>query len=189
MYQSSVNKAKPRLNIDRTIALVGLMGAGKSTIGRRLSDQLGLPFCDTDREVEAAAGRPIADIFDDFGEEAFIEGERRVLTRLLQEAPMVLATGCGTYLDPSSRALMNKSAITIWLKADIDTLVKRTHRREGRPQLGDGDSRRCLSAMMDGQIHIFEEAHIIISSDEGPHKKIVDQLIEALEEHFEELAL
>lgn len=182
MYQSSVKKAAGRLHIDRTIALVGLMGAGKSTIGRRLSERLGLPFRDTDREVELAAGRPITDIFNDFGEEAFIDGERRVVERLMQDEPMILATGCGTYLDPASRALMNTKAVTIWLQADIDTLVKRTHRREGRPQLGEGDARHCLSVMLDDQSHIFKEAHIIIASNEGPHNKVLEQVITALED-------
>jgi shikimate kinase len=121
----------------RTIALVGLMGVGKSSVGRRLASALELPFRDADAEVEAAAGRSISDIFADLGEPAFREGERRVIARLLDQPPHVLATGGGAFMSPDTRALIKSQAISVWLKADLEVLARRVGRKETRPLLKD----------------------------------------------------
>ena len=119
----------------RTIALVGLMGVGKSSVGRRLASALNLPFRDADSEVEAAAGRSIADIFIDLGEDAFREGERRVIARLLDQPPHVLATGGGAFMNEQTRALIKSKAVSVWLKADLEVLARRVARKDTRPLL------------------------------------------------------
>jgi len=123
----------------RTIALVGLMGVGKSSVGRRLANALDLPFRDADSEVETAAGRCISDIFAELGEPAFREGERRVIARLLDEPPHVLATGGGAFMDPRTRELIKQKAISVWLKTDLETLARRVGRKDTRPLLAGKD--------------------------------------------------
>src|SRR5579863_10647158 len=127
----------------RTIALVGLMGAGKSSIGRRLAHALGLPFVDADEEVERAAARSIPDIFEELGEAAFRDGERRVIARLLDEPPHVLATGGGAFMNPETRALIGKKAISVWLKADMEVILRRVARRNDRPLLASAADPRA----------------------------------------------
>lgn len=165
---------------ERTIALVGLMGAGKSTVGRRLADALGRTFCDSDDEIEKAAGLAIADIFTLHGEAEFRRGEKRVLERLLQNPPHILATGGGAYLDPDTRALMRKHAITIWLNADLETLWERVNRRNHRPLLRNPDARGVLTRLLRERTPIYSEADIVIDSQDGPHANTVNKIISAL---------
>lgn len=169
----------------RTIALVGLMGAGKSSVGRRLAVQLGVPFKDADDEIVIAAGRPIADIFAERGEDEFRAGERRVIARILDEPPHILATGGGAFMNPVTRVVLRQRATTIWLRADLDTLVKRVSRRDDRPLLRNADARVVMADLMDKRYPIYGEADIIVESREGPHHITVDAVIAALRVHGE----
>ena len=174
----------PPLNIDRTLVLVGLMGAGKTTIGRRLAQRLALRFSDADSEIEAAAGCSISDIFTAHGEAAFREGERRVIARLIREAPCVLATGGGAFIDPGTRALIKKQAISVWLRADLEVLRKRVIRRSNRPLLAKGDARKILKDLMATRYPIYGEADIVVDSVDGPHDALVETVIGRLGERF-----
>ena len=164
----------------RTIALVGLMGAGKSTVGRRLATALGMPFRDADTEIEAAAGRSVSDIFREFGEQAFRDGERRVISRLLDEAPHVLATGGGAFVDDETRALINARATSGWLKADVEVLAKRVARRDTRPLLKGKDPLEVLRAHALARYDRYGEAHVIVETGDSAHQLAVDAIIEAL---------
>lgn len=175
--------ALTRLN-ERTIALVGLMGAGKSTVGRRLAAQLGLPFRDADAEIEAAAGRTVSDIFAEYGERAFRDGERRVIARLLDEPPHVLATGGGAFVNDETRALINARAISIWLKADIEVLARRVSRRDTRPLLTGKDPREVLKAHAEARYEKYAEAHITIETGEAVHQTTVDAIVAALKQRL-----
>lgn len=166
---------------DRTIALVGLMGAGKSTVGKRLAEALGRDFFDSDNEIERAAGLSISDIFTLHGEAEFRRGERRVLERLLSEAPHVLATGGGAYLDPETRQLLRDRAITIWLNADLETLWRRVSRRSHRPLLKADNPKGVLSKLLTERTPIYEQADLVVRSVEGPHKATVDSILKALD--------
>ena len=165
---------------DRTIALVGLMGAGKSSIGRRLAHALNLPFRDADEEVEAAARRSISEIFADMGEAAFRDGERRVIARLLEEPPHVLATGGGAFMHEGTRALIKEKAVSIWLKADLDVLVRRVARRADRPLLKDGDPRAVLERLAAERYPTYALADITIDSVETAHQATVEAILAAL---------
>ena len=173
---------------DRAIVLVGLMGAGKSSIGRRLAARLNMDFTDADVEIEAAAGCTIADFFERHGEPAFREGERRVIARLLDEGPRVLATGGGAFIDPDTRRLLDEKAVTVWLNAELDLLVKRCARRDTRPLLRDGDPREILNRLMEERYPIYQQAHITIKTDDGPHTETVDKIIAALKDRDTESA-
>lgn len=166
---------------DRTVALVGLMGAGKSTVGRRLAERLGRSFFDSDDEIEKAAGLSVADIFSLHGEAEFRRGEHQVLKRLLDEKPHVLATGGGAYLNPETRDLMREKAVTIWLNADLETLWKRVSRRNHRPLLRRPDAKEVLSNLFDERRPIYELADLTVHSVDGPHSKTVISIIKALE--------
>ena len=167
--------------IRRTIALVGLMGVGKSTIGRRLAQALELPFRDADQEIEIAAGRTIPEIFAELGEAEFRAGERRVIGRLLLQEPRhVLATGGGAFMDPQTRLLMKQKAITVWLKADLDVLVRRVGRKATRPLLIGKDAREVLQELMDKRYPTYAEADITIHTDERPASAAVDAILAAL---------
>jgi shikimate kinase len=165
----------------RTIALVGLMGAGKSTVGKRLADALGRGFYDSDAEIEKAAGLAISDIFAIHGEKEFRRGERRVLERLLGEAPHVLATGGGAYLDPDTRALMREKAVTIWLNADLETLWSRVSKRDSRPLLRDPDPKGVLRRLFEEREPIYSLADLSVHSHDGPHDRTVRAILSALE--------
>ena len=165
----------------RTIALVGLMGAGKSTVGRRLAEALGRPFFDSDDEIEKAAGQSVADIFKIHGEAEFRRGEHRVLERLLNGPPHVLATGGGAYLKEDTRTMMRARAVTVWLNADLETLWKRVSRRGHRPLLHQDDPKGVLSALLEARKSIYEKADLIVPSEEGPHSRTVRAIIKALE--------
>jgi shikimate kinase len=169
----------------RTIALVGLMGAGKSSVGRRLAVQLGVPFKDADDEIVIAAGRPIADIFADRGEDEFRAGERRVIARILDAPPHILATGGGAFMNPITRVVLRQRATTVWLRADLDTLVKRVSRRDDRPLLRNVDARVVMANLMEQRYPTYAQADIVVESKEGPHHLTVDAVIAALRAHGE----
>lgn len=170
--------------LDRSIVLVGLMGAGKSAIGRRLAARLGLKFVDADAEIEKAAGCSIADIFEVHGEPAFREGERRVVARLLKEPPHVLATGGGAFMDAETRARIRERGISVWLRADIELLLARVSRRDDRPLLKQGDKREILSQLIAQRHPVYAEADIVVDSEDVPHDRMVDKIIAALNAHL-----
>ncbi len=169
----------PKANRE-TIVMVGLMGAGKTSIGRRLAARVGLPFVDADEEIEAAAGSSIEDIFERLGEASFRDGERRVIARLLAGPPIVLATGGGAFMDPQTRAHISQKAISIWLRADLETLVRRTARRNDRPLLKNGDSRKILARLMDQRYPTYEKADIVVDSVDAPAEETVQSVLDAL---------
>lgn len=170
----------------RTIALVGLMGVGKSSVGRRLANALDLPFRDADNEVEAAAGRSIPDIFADLGEPAFREGERRVIARLLDDPPHVLATGGGAFMNDETRALIKGKAISVWLKADLDVLARRVGRKDNRPLLAGKDPMDVLRAQAEARYPAYAEADIVVETGDTAHHIAVDQVIRAMELHLQD---
>ncbi len=153
---------------------------GKSSVGRRLAAALGMPFRDADTEVEAAAGRPIPEIFAKYGEAAFRDGERRVIARLLGEAPHVLATGGGAFMNPETRALIKEKAISVWLKADIEVLARRVSRKEGRPLLAGRDPREALAAQAAIRYPVYAEADIHVETADTPHQTAVEAILKAL---------
>ena len=164
----------------KTIALVGLMGVGKSSIGRRLAAALGMPFRDADVEIEAAAGASISEIFAKFGEAAFRDGERRVIARLLDGPPHVLATGGGAFNDPETRRLIREKAVSVWLKADLEVLAARVRKRDTRPLLIGKDPMEVLSAQARDRYPAFAEADITVETGESPHLVAVEAIIRAL---------
>lgn len=165
---------------DRTIALVGLMGAGKTTVGRRLAHALSLPFADADAEIVNAAGQSVDAIFAEHGECEFRRGERKVIARLLAGPVHVLATGGGAFIDPRTRALMKERAISIWLKAPLEVLMKRVAKRDDRPLLKEDDPRAVMQRLMNERYPIYAEADIIIETSAGPHNVAVGAIIDAL---------
>ncbi len=175
--------ADPRLR-RKTIALVGLMGAGKSSIGRRLATVLDLPFRDADSEVEAAAGRTISEIFESFGEEAFRDGERRVIARLMDEGPHVLATGGGAFVNAGTRALIKDRAISIWLKADLELLARRIGRKDTRPLVRGKDPLEVLTALAAERNPHYAQADIIVETGDTPHTEAVEAVVRALTAHL-----
>lgn len=164
----------------RTIALVGLMGVGKSTVGRRLAHRLGLPFADGDDEIERAAGMSVSEIFATMGEEAFRDGEARVMRRLLEGPRMVLATGGGAVLNPETRALLKTNAVMVWLRADLKTVASRVQRRDTRPLLRGKDPYQALSAMAEVRYPVYAEAHLTVDSGSGAHAEAVEAIVKAL---------
>ena len=164
----------------RLVVLVGMMGAGKSTIGRRLAARLGLPFVDADTEIEAAAGMTIPEIFEAHGEPHFRDGEARVIARLLESGPAVLATGGGSFMREETRLRIGEKAVSIWLKADPDTIMRRVKRRADRPLLHTADPAATVNRLLSEREPVYGRADITIASREVPHDKIVDECIEAL---------
>ncbi len=164
----------------RPITLVGLMGAGKTTIGRRLAARLHLPFVDADAEIETASGLKITEIFERFGEAHFRDGERRVIARLIDGTPKIIATGGGAFIQPDTRALILARTLAIWLDADVATLVERVRRRSTRPLLNGKDPGEVLRALAEVRNPIYAEAPIRIGSRSGPHSETVDAIIAAL---------
>ena len=158
----------------RSVVLVGMMGAGKSSVGRRLASRLGIEFIDADTEIERAAGMNIPDIFAEHGESYFRAGEARVIARLLEDGPRVLATGGGAVMDPNTRALVRAKGISVWLKADLDVLLKRTRRRGDRP-LADK-----IRELLPEREPIYAQADITVQSRDEPHETIVDEIVAAL---------
>ncbi len=172
------------IRVPKTIALVGLMGAGKTSIGRRLAQRLGLPFIDADSEIEAAAGMTIEDIFRRHGEAAFRDGERRVITRLLDNPTHVLATGGGAFMDPTTRALLRARSITLWLRADLELMLARVGRRTNRPLLKGGDPRTVLMQLIAERYPVYAEADIVVDSLDGPPETTLDGVMAALAAHL-----
>ncbi len=171
--------------LDRPIVLVGLMGAGKSTVGRRLARRLGLPFVDSDSAIEDAAGLSAAEVFERYGEKDFRDGERRLVARLLDGRVQVIATGGGAYVDPRTRALLNQRAITIWLDAPVEILSDRTSRRDTRPLLRTADPKATLARLAEERRASYAEAHIHVRSGIQGHGEVVDKIIAALEKHLD----
>ncbi len=161
------------------------MGVGKSSVGRRLAAALDLPFRDADTEVEAAAGRSVSDIFADLGEAAFREGERRVIARLLDQPPHVLATGGGAFVNPEIRALIKSKAISVWLKADLDVLTRRVGRKDTRPLLSGKDARTVLQELADARYPAYAEADITVETGDAAHHVAVEQVIRAIGAYLE----
>ena len=167
---------------DRTIVLVGMMGVGKTTIGKRLAHRLGMDFIDADAEIEKAAGYTIPEIFEKFGEAQFRDGERRVIARLLKDQPAhVLAAGGGAFNDPDTRALVAERAISVWLRADLDILARRVARRNNRPLLEGGDIEAKLAALMEVRAPIYELAELHVDTSDGEPDDSVDALVQKLE--------
>ncbi len=164
----------------RSVVLVGLMGAGKTNIGRRLAARLNLPFSDSDLEIEAAAGETIEEIFANRGEQAFRDGERRVIARLLAQPPQVLATGGGAFMDPQTRALIARRGVSLWLRADLDVLVARVSRRSNRPLLKQGDPRAILAELIERRYPVYAEADLVIDSGDMPPEATVTRALAAL---------
>ena len=170
--------------IDKKIVLVGLMGAGKSSIGRRVAQHLDIPFVDADAEVEAAAGCSIADIFEHYGEAAFRDGERRVIARLLEGPPTVLATGGGAFIDPETRGLILENSVSVWLRADLKTLIDRTTGRTHRPLLNTGDPKKTLAKLMDDRYPIYSKADIVVDTGSDSAAVTCNRVIDALVRHL-----
>lgn len=169
---------------DKPIVLVGLMGAGKSTIGRRLAQALSLHFVDADNEIVEAAGCSISDIFAMYGETIFRDLEQRVLLRLVASEPCVIATGGGAFMNPAIRSAIKEKAISVWLKADLPVLLERVSRRDTRPLLKSGDKGQILSKLIEDRYPIYAEADITIDSNAGLHETVVDSIVRALQEKF-----
>lgn len=174
-----------RKHLDRPVVLVGLMGVGKSTVGRRLAKRLGLSFVDSDAEIEDAAGLSAAEVFERYGEHDFRDGERRLVARLIEGNVRVIATGGGAYVDPRTRQLLNERAITVWLDAPIDILAERTSRRDTRAQLRNGDPKATLERLANERRQSYEQAHIHVKSGAGAHKDVVDAIVQALDDYLE----
>jgi shikimate kinase len=168
----------------RSIVLVGMMGAGKSTIGRRLSARLALPFLDADAEIEAAAGMSIPDIFETRGEADFRDGEARVIARLLDSGPAVIATGGGAVMRRETRERIREKAVSIWLKADPDIIMRRVRRRSDRPLLQTADPEATVERLIREREPVYSQADLTVWSRDVPHEKIVDECMEALYGHL-----
>lgn len=166
------------------IVMVGLMGAGKTSIGKRLAARLGLPFVDADSEIEEAAGCSIPDFFRQFGEAEFRRGEERVIGRLLDDPPHVLATGGGAFMSPVTRAKVKQRAISIWLRAELDVLLRRVRRRSNRPLLAGKDQRQVLEKLIEQRYPAYAEADLIVDSGDGPHDEVVERIVDLLRAHL-----
>jgi shikimate kinase len=167
--------------LNKIVVLVGMPGAGKTSVGRRLAAALGVPFRDADIEIEAAAGCTISDIFELFGEEQFRAGERKVLARLLRDSPHVLATGGGAFMDATTRAKIKEKAISVWLKADLNLLLERVTRKDHRPLLRTPDPRAAMEKLLREREAVYSQADITVMSDEGPHETVVKRILAALQ--------
>ncbi len=182
MSDKQIKSADVSGNIYCPIVLVGLMGAGKSTIGRRLAAALNLQFIDSDVEIVEAAGCSISDIFEGYGEPIFRDLEQRVIMRLMTGAPCVVATGGGAFIQPDVRKAISEKGISVWLKADLPVLVERVSRRDNRPLLKTGDKNEILQKLIDERYPIYAEADITIDSNFGSHESVVEEIIKALKE-------
>ena len=176
--------ADPLHPLPRTVALVGLPGAGKSAIGRRLAQRLQVPFVDADQRIEEAAGLTIPEIFDRWGETFFRDRERQIIARLLRDPPHVLATGGGAFVSDETRRLIAEEAVSLWLDADIELLVTRTARRNHRPLLKNGDPREILTRLMDERAPAYAQADLRIESRDVPPDETVDNALAALRRHL-----
>ena len=164
----------------RPIVLVGLMGAGKTSVGRRLAEKLEIPFVDADHEIEVAAGKTIPEIFSDHGEDYFREGERRVITRLLENGKQVLATGGGAFMNAETREKIKTQGVSLWLKADLDVLLKRVAKRNDRPLLQNDDPAAVMKRLIDLRYPIYAQSDITVESRDVQHGQMVNDVIKAL---------
>lgn len=164
----------------RSIVMLGMMGAGKSSIGKRLAARLGIPFVDADTAIEEAAGMSVTDIFEAHGEPSFRSGEARVIARLLENGPQVLATGGGAFENPETRARIHEKGISIWLKADMEVLLRRVKRRDNRPLLKNDDPAATLTALLAAREPFYSEANLTVVSRDVPHEIIVEEIITLL---------
>ena len=171
------------VSLQQTIVLVGLMGVGKTTVGRRLAACLNIPFVDADAEIEKAAGCEVSAIFKSYGEAAFREGEKKVICRILSEEPVVLATGGGAFMNQQTRDAIKDRAVSVWLDADIPILVERVSRKNTRPLLENGDPEEILTNLAAERNPIYAEADIRVQSGGGPHEEVVAAIIDALKAH------
>ena len=171
---------RPPFALPKTVALIGLMGVGKTTIGRRLAEAFALPFTDADEEIEKAAGQPIADIFSNYGETGFRDGEQRVIARLLQGPVQVLATGGGALTHPLTRERLKARAITVWLKTDLAVLARRVANKPHRPLLKDRDPMDVLNEQAAKRYPLYEIADVVVDTGDQPHNKAVEMVIEHL---------
>ena len=176
----SDQRERPAAHAGRPIVLVGLMGVGKSTVGRRLAVRLRLPFVDADHEIEAAAGMTVAEIFDRFGEPYFRDGERRVIARLMDGVPKAIATGGGAFVNDDTRALILDQSTAIWLRADVAVLAERVRRRDTRPLLRGKDPRVVLADLAAKRDPVYAQAHVHVASQRGPHEATVAAILRAL---------
>lgn len=185
LSDASRNKPSDQLSSDGTpsIVLVGLMGAGKSCIGKRLAEAIGWHFIDADSEIEKAAGCSIADIFERHGEQAFRDGEKRVIERLLQDGPSVIATGGGAFMNAETRAAIRAKGISVWLRADLEVLLRRTGRRDHRPLLKKGDPKQILTRLMEERYPVYAEADVVVESVDRPAEETTRQVLDALRGH------
>jgi shikimate kinase len=179
----SLNAIRAALG-QQSIVLVGLMGCGKSAIGRRLAAKLALPFVDADEEIEKAAGKSIEDIFTDHGEPYFREGERKVLLRLLRSGPQVLATGGGAFMNEETRGAIAEHGISVWLRAELPLLVRRVGKRGNRPLLKGGDPEAVLQNLMTTRYPVYAQADLTVESRDVPHEVIVAEIVERLGQHL-----
>jgi shikimate kinase len=171
----------------RPIVLVGLMGAGKTSIGRRLAEKLEVPFVDADHEIESAAGKSIPDIFAEHGEAHFRDGERRVIARLLENGAQILATGGGAFMNDETRARIKDKAVSVWLQADLQLLMKRVSKRGGRPLLANADPESVMRRLIDERYPVYAEADITVESADVQHNLMVNEVISAIADwHFDE---
>jgi shikimate kinase len=168
------------MSLHKTVALVGMMGAGKTSLGRRLATRLDVPFRDADHEIEAAASLTVSEIFEKFGEPYFRDGERRVIARLLGEPAHVLATGGGAYMDTATRTAMKQDAFTIWLKAPVEFLVSRVKKRDTRPLLRDGDLKETIEKLLAVREPVYAEADMTLEYDDETHTSALDGIMDAL---------
>lgn len=173
--------ARIAARIDRPIVLVGMMGVGKSSVGRRMAADLRMPFVDADEAIEQAAKMPITEIFEQYGEASFRDGERRVIARLMEENSGVIATGGGAFCDPDTRALILDKGIPVWLDADIDTLVERVSRKDTRPLLRNGNPREILTRLRAEREPSYSQAPIHVISKTGPHHVTISNILRAID--------
>ncbi len=172
--------------LDRPIVLVGLMGVGKSTIGRRLAARLGVGFVDSDEAIADAAGAPAGEVFERYGEASFRDGERRLVARLIDGEARVIATGGGAFINEETRRLLNDQAITVWLNAPVEVLAERTARRATRPLLKNGDAAATLARLAAERDRFYAEAHIHVTSTDGAHAEVVEAIVSAVERRLAE---
>jgi shikimate kinase len=178
-----------RLLHGRTLVMVGMMGAGKSSVGRRLASRLAMPFVDADSEIELAANSTIPEIFEQHGEAYFRDGERRVIQRLLDGKPKVLATGGGAFIQPETRSAIKANAISIWLKADRDLLLSRVKRRGNRPLLKNGDPAETIDRLIGERYPVYAEADVHVQSRDVAHDVVIDDILATLAEFLEREAV
>ncbi len=177
-------QTKLKLAKGRSLVIVGLMGAGKTCIGRQVAQHFDVPFVDADREIEEAAGCCVADIFELYGEAAFRDGERRVIKRLLEGEACVLATGGGAFMNDETRALIGKTGTSLWLKADVEVLIKRTTGRKHRPLLNQGDPAKTLRKLVDERYPVYEQADIIVETHDEAQEATVERVVARLKDEM-----